>query len=489
MASQRGVSVLLASNRGPTSFVYDKGSLRSRGGAGGLAAALSTVPSQAGSLWVCSALSDADRAATRSAPRGRLDLAGYDTGSVPVRLLDIHPDTLARAYNGVANSVLWFVHHMLFNTPTEPVFDSSFGDDWASYTDYNTVFATALAEEAAPGARVLVQDYHLSLVPRLLRDLRPDLAIAHFSHTPWAPPDYFHLLPTDIEAALLTGLLAADRVGFLATRWAEAFLDCCESVLGAAVNREAAVVEYAGRRTRVGVHPLGVDAEGFRARVNQPDVASQVEALRDLVGDRRLVARVDRAELSKNIVRGLLAYRDLLRRYPTWRGRVVHLALTYPSRQDLPSYREYAATMRRIADEIVDEFATADWNPLMFAIEDDYPRSLAAYRLADVALVNPVRDGMNLVAKEFAIASGHGCALVLSREAGVAAEFADAALLVNPFDVTGTADALHAALSMGDDERRARWAHLATTAGAYPPSRWLTEQVAALDGAYDTSGE
>jgi trehalose 6-phosphate synthase len=474
------MSVLLASNRGPVSFVRENGSLRGRGGGGGLAAALSSVPSQAGMLWVCTALSDADRAVAREAPRGRLDLAGYDTG-VPVRLLDIDPGTVERAYNGVANSVLWFVHHMLYDTPTEPVFDSGFVHAWTSYLDYNTTFATALAEEAAPGARVLVQDYHLSLVPRLLRELRPDLAIAHFSHTPWAPPDYFQLLPADTGLALLTGLLAADHLGFLADRWAKAFLDCCEVVLGATVDRENAVVEYAGRRVQVAVHPLGVDAESFRTRVNQSDVASAVEVLRGLVGDRRLVARVDRAELSKNIVRGLLAYQDLLRRYPRWRGRVTHLALTYPSRQDLPRYREYTATMRRVADQIVDEFATSDWNPLVLAIEDDYPRSLAAYRLAEVALVNPIRDGMNLVAKEFAVASDNGCALVLSREAGVAAEFDDAALLVNPFDVTGTADALHAALSMGDDERRERCARLASAAGAYPPSRWLSEQVAALD--------
>ncbi|WP_245940983.1 alpha,alpha-trehalose-phosphate synthase (UDP-forming) [Thermasporomyces composti] len=487
MASQRGMSVLLASNRGPVSFVREKGALRSRSGGGGLAAALSSVPNQAGLLWVCSALSDTDRAVARGAPRGRLDLAGYDTGGVSVRLLDIDPETLARAYNGVANSVLWFVHHMLYDTPTEPVFDGGFVADWASYLDYNAAFATALAEEAAPGARVLVQDYHLSLVPRLLRELRPDLAIAHFSHTPWAPPDYFQLLPADTGVALLTGLLAADHVGFLAPRWARAFLDCCEVVLGARVDRDNAVVEHDGRAVRVAVHPLGVDAESFRARVNQPDVAKAADVLRDLVGDRRLVARVDRAELSKNIVRGLLAYQDLLRRYPRWRGQVVHLALTYPSRQDLPQYREYTATMRRVADQIIDEFATPDWTPLVLAVEDDYPRSLAAYRLADVALVNPIRDGMNLVAKEFAVASDKGCALVLSREAGVAAEFSDAALLVNPFDVTGTADALHAALSMDDDERRERCARLAIAAGAYPPGRWLTDQVAALDRVRDTA--
>jgi trehalose 6-phosphate synthase len=224
-----------------------------------------------------------------------------------------------------------------------------------------------------------------------------------------------------------------------------------------------------------------VDAPGLRARAAADDVQAHVNALAAAAGDRKLIVRIDRTELSKNIVRGLAAYRELLITEPQWRGRVVHLAFAYPSRHDLPEYREYTASVQRMAREIVDEFGTADWNPLVLQVNDDYARSLAAYRLADVLLVNPVRDGMNLVAKEGPLLSERACAVVLSREAGAAAELADGALLVNPYDVTATAQALHQALCMNDTERQRRAALLAQASAACPPAEWFAAQLGALD--------
>jgi trehalose 6-phosphate synthase len=240
-------------------------------------------------------------------------------------------------------------------------------------------------------------------------------------------------------------------------------------------------VRHAGRTTRLGVHPLGVDADALRERASRHDVESRLGALRDKLGDRQAIIRVDRTELSKNISRGLLAYRELLRRYPQWRGKVTHLASAYPSRHDLPEYREYTAQVQRMAVEIEDEFGTDDWRPIVLDVTDDYARSLALYRVGDVLLVNPVRDGMNLVAKEVPVLSENGCAVVLSTEAGVADEFGEDALLVNPFDVSGTADALDRALSMSREERRARTDRLAEVSVRLPPSAWLAAQVEALD--------
>jgi trehalose 6-phosphate synthase len=432
-------------------------------------------------IWVCAALNEADRAAARNSPVGRLDQAGHDTGGHAVRMLDIDPVTFARAYNSIANSTLWFVHHLMYDTPTKPVFDTRFRREWASYETYNNAFATALAEDAAPGAKVLVQDYHLTLTPQLLRRLRPDVRIAHFSHTPWAPPEYFCLLPDDIAREVLEGVLGADHAGFLTMRWARSFLDCCETVLGAEVDREALTVRHSGRLTRVAVHALGVDADPLRARARQPDVDARVAALRDVIGDRQTIVRVDRTELSKNIVRGLHAYRELLHRHPEWHGRVVHIAGAYPSRHDLPEYREYTAAVQRMAKELDDEFSTEDWQPLILYVDDDFARSLAAYRLADVLLVNPIRDGMNLVAKEVPLLSEKDCALVLSREAGACEEMKADALVVNPYDVVGTAEALHTALSMGTGERARRRAGLVAAATALPPQQWLTDQLTALE--------
>ncbi len=461
--------LLLASNRGPASFVEGTdGRLEQRRGGGGLVSALASAPD--GALWVCAALSDADRRA--------LHVGIALDGPIPTRVLDIDPVVFERAYNGIANSVLWFAHHLLWATPTAPAFDARTRREWAAYTAYCSSFADALAQEAEPGATVLVQDYHLSLVPQQLRTLRPDLRIGHFSHTPWAPPEYFRLLPDEICRELLVGLLGADSVGFHSLRWADAFGRCCVDVLGAAYDGSA--VHHDGRTTRVRVHPLGVDADALRERVGQPDVAARQALLREVVGDRQLVLRIDRTELSKNIVRGLEAYREMLRRWPEHHRQVVHVAFAYPSRHDLPEYREYTGAVQRVAREVNEEFGDSSWQPVHLEVRDDYARSLAAYTLADVLLVNPVRDGMNLVAKEGPVLSERGLTLVLSREAGAADELGADALLVNPFDVSQTAEALHTALLQSVSERAAASARLAALATALPPAAWLQAQLDAL---------
>ncbi len=542
-----GAQVLVASNRGPVSYALtsppprspsrtptpdgasaaepaepaesaEPPALTAKRGGGGLVSGLSAIGADARAVWVCAALGDGDREAVRQAaarapgadgPTGAGGSAGAlldtgDTGGQRVRMLDIAPEVFAAAYNGIANSVLWFVHHLLYQTPLEPAFDAEFQREWKAYEAYNAAFADALAREAAPGAAVLVQDYHLSLVPALLRERRPDLRIGHFSHTPWAPPDYFRMLPDDVANAVLRGILGGDRAGFLTERWAEAFADCCARVLGARVERDAAsgelTVELDGRTAHLGVHGLGADAEFLRERSRAADVVERRTALRaqvegrdadggagesaqDAGGGRKVIVRVDRTELSKNIVRGLLAYRRLLADRPEWRERVVHVAFAYPSRQDLAVYREYTQEVRRVADAINEEFGTPGWRPVVLHVKDDFARSLAAYRIADVALVNPIRDGMNLVAKEVPVVSDAGCALVLSREAGAQAELGDAALTVNPYDVRATADALHEALTMDPGERAERTKRLAAAATALPPQQWFLAELRALGAA------
>ncbi|MEU9323866.1 trehalose-6-phosphate synthase [Streptomyces canus] len=456
---QGAAQVLVASNRGPVSYeVQEDGSLRPKRGGGGLVSGLSAIGPEAGALWVCSALSDGDREAVRQG-----------VGEDGVRMLAIPADVHADAYNGIANSVLWFVHHLLYQTPLEPAFDAEFRRQWGSYETYNRAFAEALAEEAGEGAAVLVQDYHLCLVPGMLRELRPDLRIAHFSHTPWAPVDYFRMLPDDIAGQILRGMLGADRLGFLTRRWADAFTACAEQLAGGLGE------------TRIGVHGLGADADFLRARSHEADVEERIVALREEIGaGRKTIVRVDRTELSKNIVRGLLSYRRLLESRPEWRERVVHVAFAYPSRQDLAVYRDYTASVQRLADEINSQYATPGWTPVVLHVKDDFARSLAAYRLADVALVNPIRDGMNLVAKEVPLVSDEGCALVLSREAGAYEELGDDAIVVNPYDVEQTAAALHEALTMPAHERAERAKRLAAASTALPPAQWFLDQLNAL---------
>src|SRR6201994_652731 len=236
--------VLVASNRGPVSYQFGAdGSLTgSRGGGGmiaGVTDGLAALGTGASVTWICAALSDADRVIARSQETG----SRYE-GGIPGRVLEIAPAPFARAYNNVANSALWFLLHQLFDTPSQPRFGREFRRDWEAYLAYNEAFADALAQEAVTGGaspRVLIQDYHLCLAPRLFRDRLgeavPAVGIGHFCHTPWAPPDYYRMLPDDVGRALLDGILGADRAGFHAERWATAFLDCCAAVLGADVTR------------------------------------------------------------------------------------------------------------------------------------------------------------------------------------------------------------------------------------------------------------
>ncbi|MFF9913771.1 trehalose-6-phosphate synthase [Streptomyces sp. NPDC013457] len=474
-------SVLVASNRGPVSYALAAdGTLTARRGGGGLVSGLSAVSSQ-DSVWVCAALGDGDREAVR---RGVTEPG--------VRMLGIAPEVYADAYNGIANSVLWFLHHHLYDVPHEPVFDAEFRRRWESYRVYNRAFAEELAARADEGAAVLVQDYHLALVPGQLRELRPDLRIGHFTHTPWASPEYMRMLPEDVREELLWGMLGADELGFHTWGWASSFVAGAhiDSARGSADGSMPSGDPWQGvhhrraggepRRTRVRVHPLGVDGDDLRSLAHTPEVDDRLAALRAEIGDRRTIVRVDRTELSKNIVRGLLAYRELLRERPEWRGGVVHLASAYPSRQDLAVYRSYTEAVARLAEEINTEFGTDDWQPVLLSVRDDFPRSLAAYRLADVALINPVRDGMNLVAKEIPVVSEAGCALVLSTGAGAYDELREDALTVNPFDVSETARALHRALTMPPAERADRSKRLAAAATALPPQRWFLDQLDAL---------
>ncbi|MET7531235.1 alpha,alpha-trehalose-phosphate synthase (UDP-forming) [Streptomyces goshikiensis] len=452
-------SVLVAANRGPLSYALAAdGALTARRGGGGLVSGLSAaLAKQPDAVWICAALSEADREAVR---RG--------VSEPGVRMLDIDETVYDDAYNGIANSVLWFTHHHLYDIPTAPVFDAEFRRRWDSYVAYNHAFARALAEEAAEGAAVLVQDYHLALVPGALRELRPDLRISHFTHTPWASPDFLDMLPGDVREQLMRGMLGADVAGFHTRAWADGFLACAEP--------------QGPGSTEVAVYPLGVDGDELRELAHRPEVEDKLAALRAEVGDRKAIVRVDRTELSKNIVRGLLAYRELLTVHPEWRGRVVHLASAYPSRQDLAVYRAYTEAVAELAERINAEFGTEDWQPVLVSVKDDFARSLAAYRMADVALVNPVRDGMNLVAKEIPVVSDGGCALVLSTGAGAYGELREDALTVNPFDVTETARALHTALSMPAAERAERTERLAAAATALPPSAWFEAQLTALRG-------
>ncbi len=448
------------SNRGGLSFAFDgEGALVSRRGAGGLVSALAPGVEQTGATWVAGALSDADRAAA-AAREGPVDAHG-----LRLHLLALDPALYAAYYDVVANSTLWFLHHGLFAAATEPVFDRAWRHAWSAYREVNDRFAGAVAEVAPAGATVLVQDYHLALVPARLRAARPDLALGHFTHTPFCGPDELRALPDDVARELVGGMAAADACGFHTARWAARFEACCRAT--------------GTRCPPTFVAPAAPDLAELRAVAKSDrslDAAGRLDAA---AGDRSLVARVDRIELSKNIVRGFLAFDELLDTRPGWRERVVFGAFVYPSRQAVPEYRAYAQAVADTAARVNERWSTRDWTPILLDTGDDFPTSVAALTRFDALLVNPVRDGLNLVAKEGPAVNGRDGVLCLSREAGVFDEVGRHALALNPFDVSATAAALDQALSMEPAERAWRAGRLRDAAEQTTPLDWFARVLAA----------
>ena len=460
MASSTDRPVVLVSNRGPLTWsLDDAGEPVARRGAGGLVSGLAPLVAGTESRWIAAALSDADRVAAR---RGLTEAAG-----LRATLLDLDPERFRTSYDVVCNATLWFAHHGLFDSAHRPRFDLRWRDAWDAYREVNDAFADAVASEAPEGAAVLVQDYHLCLLAPQLRDRRPDLRLVHFSHTPFAGPDDLARIPTAAARELLEGLRAHHACGFHCERWAERFRQSCDEVLGPV------------RAPATFVAPLAPDPDDLAATVARPETAAALDELDDLLGDRQLIVRVDRIELSKNVLRGLHAVDDLLTRYPQWRGRVVLGAFLYPSREGLPEYLAYRQEVETLLARVDERWRTDDWQPVLADLSDDYPRSVAALQRSDVLLVNPVRDGLNLVAKEGPLVNRRDGSLVLSREAGAWAELGAAALGVNPYDVAETADAIDAALTRTPAERADAAAALRAAASRRTPADWLADQLAA----------
>ena len=451
--------MIVISHRGPARFEQRAdGSFEARQGSGGLAAALTPLlADRSGVVWIAAALSDDDRAATRA--------GAAHVGDADLRLLDLDVHTHRLHLDLVSNGTLWFLHHGLFDLIRRPRFDDRFEEAWAAYESVNRAFAGAAAESAPEGEVVLVQDYQLSLVPRMLRDARPDLRVVHFSHTPFCGPNSIRVLPDRVSSALLEGL-AAGPCGFHSERWARAFV---------ASTREI----HADASPQTFVSSLGPDPDMLAREIENPATVAASQELGEMLGDQRLLLRVDRIEPSKNIVRGFLSYDLLLERAPEHRGAVVFLAMLHPSRASMPEYQAYANEVVTAAARVNDRWATADWTPIIVETRDDFNRTIAGYLRYDALLVNPIRDGLNLVAKEGPLCNTRDGVVCLSPDAGAFDELSDGVVAAHPFDLVATAGALHQALTMPADERARHAKVLKRAAAARTPADWLSDQLSA----------
>jgi trehalose 6-phosphate synthase len=450
--------LLVLSNRGPLSIQRTPdGLLASRRGGGGLVVTLGPGVQRDRALWVAAGVGRDDEAAAR---RGLFDAEGFHVQPVMIDVADYRA-----YYDVVANQTLWFCLHDLWDLPRRPRFDRHWWLAWERFRAVNAQFAAAAASAAAPGATVLIHDYQLALVPGMLATRRPDLRTAAFLHTPWCSPGELATLPDAVASELLAGLAAGGACGFHSARWAEAFEACCQ--------------ERLGRTPVTFVSPAATDIDDLHSVAASPECEEELTRLNEEIGDRRLIVRVDRIELSKNVLRGFWAFDELLESRPDLRGRVVFAAMVYPSRLGLAEYLGYGQEVMALAEQINAKWAAPGWTPILLDPEDNHPKSVAALRRSDVLLVNPIRDGLNLVAKEGPLVNERDGVLILSHKAGAWDELGEQAIGVNPFDVSGTARALADALDLAPSERSARAQPLRKMAGARSPLDWFDDQRAA----------
>jgi trehalose 6-phosphate synthase/phosphatase len=445
----------VVSNRLPFSAERRHGGLSLTRSPGGLVAALDPVLKRMGGVWV----------GWPGVPQEEVDAAGGITipqeAGVCYRAVPLSAREVSQYYGGFANRTLWPLFHYFVG---RAAIDAA---TWRAYERVNERFAAALVDDARRGALVWVHDYHLLLVPYYLRRAVPQARVAFFLHIPFPSADVFRVLPWCRN--LLRGMLAADLVGLQIPAYTEHFLGCAERLLGCEVDRAAGVVRFDGRDVAVQTHPISVDAVAIEqlAGVSAPAPPRDGDRVAEVLG-------VDRLDYTKGLHERLLAVERFLERYPAYHERVRFTQLLVPSREHVAEYRDLKREIDETVGRINGRFSEGGWTPIRYFVRSLPPEDLVPlYRGADVALITPLRDGMNLVAKEYVVAQLENDGVVILSEMAGAAEELQEALVVNPFDVDAVAEALHRALSMPEDERRARMSALRDRVRAHDVHAWV----------------
>jgi trehalose 6-phosphate synthase len=476
VADSQRVPLVLVSNRGPVTF--GPGGQVQRG-SGGVVTALTGLASHRDVLWIASAMNDYDAQVSREHDERPFPVRSPSGGEFQVRFVVSDPDAYDRFYNVVANPMLWFIQHYLWDLSNAP--DIRREEIEAFEFGYNAVnedLARAVVEELEGTTEpvVMVHDYHLYTLPDLVRRARPDVFLHHFVHIPWTQSDAWRVLPARIREEIFTGLLANDIIGFHTRSYRQNFLQCCRDLMDLDVDFQRGLVRYGEREVWVRAYPLPIDHRATRRVAQSARVAAFEQ---ELLRRRRdfLILRVDRADLSKNILRGFSAFDLFLEQRPEFAERVTFIAQLMPSRTDVPQYAEYLERIEALVAVVNHRHGTTDWMPIQLKLRDDLDEAMAAYKHYDVLLVNAMFDGMNLVAKEGPIVNEREGVSILSENTGAHEELGDYALSVNPFDIQELANSIHAALTMTPRERRRRAAGLAEIVTSRDPGDWIDEQL------------
>ncbi len=476
MGDQR---LVIVSNRGPAQFARDAQGNRvvSRGG-GGLVSALTGLVSHRQALWIASALGDEDVAvAAEAGGPVEVTLNGIE---YEVLLVESDPEAYDRFYNVIANPILWFIQHYLWDLSNAPDIRREETEAWVrGYEVVNRDIADAVLGqiEGREDPLVMLHDYHLYTCPGLIRAARPDAFLHHFVHIPWSQPDSWRILPGTMREQVFRGMLANDIIGFHTHAYGRNFLHCCQELMELDVDFSRGAVLRDGRETWVRAYPIAIDANRLREAAASDAVAAHE---REVLARRRdfLILRVDRADLSKNVLRGFTAFDVFLAQHPEFRERVTFVAHLQPSRQDVPQYLEYLERIEALVAVVNHRHGTTDWMPIDLRIYDNFEEAVARYKHCDLLIVNALFDGMNLVAKEAPAVNTRDGVVMLSENTGAHEELGDCTLTVNPFDIQEQADAIYRALTMDPEEKSLRAGRLREIVESRNPGDWIDEQLA-----------
>jgi trehalose 6-phosphate synthase len=482
--------LIIASNRGPVTFeTTEEGVLSFTRGAGGLVSALTGLAQQMDITWVACAHTEAD-ATWRE---GTLPL--FEDGCVlKASFIQPSPDVYDGYYDVIANPLLWFLQHSLWDLARSPVIDLHTWQSWRSgYRTANQMFAEEIVRQVRSNqlpALVMLQDYHLYLVGEMIRTLlrttrpadRPRRTrLMHFVHIPWPGSEYWGILPHEMRQAILSGLCAVDLVGFQTQEDGLNFIRTCESYLpGSHVNFKRGRVWYRNHTCHVRDFPISIDVRGLNEFAGSEEVDRYQGFVEHMVSGRQMILRIDRIDPSKNIVRGFQAFEEMLEVYPEHRGQVKFVALLVPSRLEVGEYQDYLDESMAAAGRVNARFGTSEWEPVRVLVGDNYARGIAALQEYDVLLVNSIADGMNLVAKEGVVVNRRNGVLVLSERAGVHQQLGPGSIVIAPCDVYHTAQALHQALAMPPEERQLRAERMRKIVEHEDINDWFCRQIETL---------
>jgi trehalose 6-phosphate synthase len=472
--------IVIVANRGPNDFVWQDGAWVTRMATGGLVSMLTPLARRASVAWFCCVSEPPD---AEQARQGLYTTAADQTDPrlhvMPVPL----PAATYHAYYGqISNEVLWMLQHHVIGSGGFDFLDQSRHQAWGRYLEANARLATAIAREKPSTRAFLVQDYHLYPLPGLLRGTFPTTPILHFTHIPFPGPSVLRLIPQTWRETILLGMLGADVVGMQTRTDVRSFLSCCDEFLKVMVDSARASVRFPnGREVCVRAYPASVDVRALQRLTRSAEVAAARQRLAGRRGEMNII-RVDRLDPSKNQQAGFMAFGRLLEIRPDLRGRLRFLAFMVPSRTDLGVYRAYRDAVYGTIDKINACYSEACGGPpIEVFYTNDREQALAAMELCNVLLINSLQDGMNLVAKEWAVVAAHEPGvLIVSETAGVAQDASDAAICISPLDIEGTARAMADALDMPAAERRVRHRRFLDRVLKWSARDWLTAQLADL---------